>query len=352
MVEDSDFYRQFLKEVMNGFEEYEVVGVAEDAYDAREKIKQLKPDLVTIDINMPKMDGIAFLQNLIRLHPMPAFIISSESSRLEDAYEEGALGFIEKTRAGESPMVFVERLHTMLNNFIYLYDRYRKKNNQQSDDASQKKLSPDILIPSKPALKGIYPAIAIAASTGGIEAISAIVQELPEHSPPIFIVQHIPQGFSTSFIRRLATLTTLNVVEVKEPQMIEIDTIYMAGKEGHLVVSKPERLSQMGMVEVVSGPRISRHSPSADIMFRSLNNTFGKGVLGIILTGMGDDGVIGLKELFDNGAHTIAQDKESCVVFGMPQKAIEANGVKEVLSLRNIGTKVRQFALLNSNVCK
>lgn len=349
IIDDSKFYRDFLKEVIDGFEEFTVIATAEDAYDAREKIKLFKPDLVTIDINMPKMDGIVFLRNLMRLHPMPAFIVSSEAMRHKEAYEDGALGFVEKTQSGENPQEFVTRLYHMLLNFTYLYDRYRQNRSVPREvDDTQSKISPDLLLASKPARNCTHAAIGIAASTGGIEAISALVSQLPDRSPPIFIVQHIPYGFSRNFIHRLSTLTALNVVEVSGSQPILPNTIYLASGNQHLTLSPSGKLSQMGFVNSVDGPRISRHRPSADIMFRGLTNTFGKCALGVILTGMGDDGVIGLKELHEIGGVVIAQDEATSVVFGMPKKAIEMNAVSEILPLSRIALRVREFALSNS----
>ncbi len=345
VVDDSPFYRQFLEQIINSFEEFEVVATAEDAYDAREKIKEYKPDLVTIDINMPKMDGIVFLRNLMRLHPMPSFILSSDPTRGKEAYEDGALGFVEKTRTGENPNEFIQRLQSTMLNFTYLYDRYRQKDHRPSADDSQQKLSPDVLLASKPLKIGVYPAIAIAASTGGVEAISSIVSALPTQTPPIFIVQHIPHGFAHSFIQRLSTLTNLNVVEVTQSLPIEPNTIYLAGGENHLIVSPSGKPSHQGFVSVIEGPRISRHRPSADILFRSVNNTFGKNALGIIMTGMGDDGVIGIGELHANGAWTIAQDEKTSIVFGMPKKAIEANAISEILPISEIIRKIEYFSL-------
>ncbi|MGD9970613.1 MAG: chemotaxis-specific protein-glutamate methyltransferase CheB [Sulfuricurvum sp.] len=352
VIDDSDFYRRFLEQVINSFEDFEVVATAEDAYDAREKIKQFKPDLVTIDINMPKMDGIVFLKNLMRLHPMPSFIVSSEAARHKEAYEDGALGFVEKTRADENPQEFIHRLKTMLLNFTYLYDRYRQKNRPSgpaAEDGGQK-LSPDVMLLSKPALGNSMHAVAIAASTGGIEAIHTLVSALPEHTPPIFIVQHIPHGFARSFIQRLRSLTKLNVVEVTESVAIEADTLYLSGGTGHLLVSPSGKPSHPGFVTMAEGPRISRHLPSADILFRSVNNTFGKQTLGVILTGMGDDGVIGLKELYVNGAWTLAQDEASCVVFGMPRKAIEVGAISEILSLQEISRKIANFCVKHAKI--
>jgi len=343
VVDDSKFYRQYLEEIINSFEDFEVVVTAEDAYDARDKIKEYKPDLVTIDINMPKMDGIAFLKNLMRLHPMPAIIVSTEAHRHKEAYEDGALGFIEKASYTEDTNSFIKRLKNMLLSFTYLYDRYRNQGFAKNSDDSQSKLSPDILLKSKPARSSSHKAIAIAASTGGIEAISNIVSKLPNSTPPIFIVQHIPHGFSKSFIQRLNTLTELNVVEVENHQIIKNSTIYLAKGNHHLLVSPSLRPAEMGFVDILDGPRISRHCPSADIMFRSINNTFGKGALGVILTGMGDDGVIGLKELRENGAKTIGQDEQTSVVFGMPKKALEIGAIDEVYNLDTIIKKINQF---------
>lgn len=348
IVEDSKFYRKFLEDIINSFDDFTVVATAEDAYDARDKIKLYKPDLVTIDINMPKMDGITFLKNLMRLHPMPAIIISSEASRHKEAYEDGALGFVEKTKDNEDINVFTKRLQNMLQSFTYLYDRYHEKGFAKSTDDSQSKLSPDVLLKSLPSRNVSHKAIAIAASTGGIEAISKIISSLPPSSPPIFIVQHIPHGFSKNFIQRLDTLTSLNVIEVNKEEPISNNTIYLAKGNHHLLVKNTPKPAQMGFVTIVDGPRISRHCPSADIMFRSLNNTFGKGTLGVILTGMGDDGVIGLKELKENGAQTLGQDEQTSVVFGMPKKALQQGAIDDVLPLDKIINKINKFINYNS----
>ncbi len=334
VVDDSPFYREFLKNIINAIDEFEVVEVAEDAYDAREKIKKYDPDLVTIDINMPKMDGVVFLKNLMRLRPMPSFIVSSEIGRDKEIYEEGALAFIKKKTEDEDENVFYGRVRNTLLSFSYLYDRYRLARGVQPIENAQKIL-PDKILTKNPA-KGIgKEIIAIGASTGGVEALTYLFSSLPPTLPPIVIVQHIPFGFSKNFAHRLNSISKIEVVEVDEAYELQDGCAYIASGDAHMIVERCEE-SRKHIARPLDGPKICFNKPSVNILFRSVNNLYGKNSTAIILTGMGDDGSIGMKELFENGAYTIAQDEDSSVVFGMPKKAIENGSIKKVLSLEGI----------------
>lgn len=200
------------------------------------------------------------------------------------------------------------------------------------------KYSPDIILPSKPAKGNVGgKLIAIGASTGGVDALIKIFSKLPKGLPPIIITQHIPPGFSTSFSQRLNSISQVSVKELDDKEKLKDSCAYLAPGDKHLLLSRSGN-DYIGYP--FKGQRVSRHCPSVDVMFRAANNTAGKNTLAIILTGMGDDGSIGIKELFDNGATTIAQDEESCVVFGMPKQAIARGAIKEVIPLSKIPEKI------------
>ena len=203
------------------------------------------------------------------------------------------------------------------------------------------KYHPDVLLKSTPYKGDGKRVIAIGASTGGVDAIAQILKSLPKELPPIIITQHIPDGFSTSFANRLDTNSALNVFEVRGRMLLKDSCAYLAAGGLHMLL---ERVGGEYYVKPQSGVRISRHCPSVDVMFRSLNNVVGRNALAIIMTGMGDDGSIGIKELYDNGAYTIAQDEASCIVFGMPKQAIARGAICEVVSLDRIGSKIIAFA--------
>lgn len=353
VIDDSTLVREMLKAMINQIEGFEVIETAVDAYDAREKIKIYEPDLVTIDINMPKMDGVSFLKNLMRLHPMPAFIVSSDASKHQEVFDDGAMGFIKKRDAGEDNNIFFARLQDTLQKFTFIYDRYQKtkpkpqKIVESIQDDKETKLHPDVLLPQKPAFKASKRVIAIGASAGGIEALLSIFSQLPTGLPPIVITQHIPQGFSGNFARRLNNISAVNVQELTSEAILQDGCAYLAQGGKHLIVLKDEN-TRAFMARVIDGPRITRHKPSVDVMFRSVNNLFGSSALGVILTGMGDDGAIGLKELFDNGAITIAQDEKTSFVYGMPKKAVEAGAVKETLPLSEIPNRILKYSQIGN----
>ncbi len=212
VIDDSPSMRRIIKDMIDSIEEFEVISTAIDAFDAREKIKELEPDLVTIDINMPKMDGVTFLRNLMRLHPMPAVVISGESVRGNDIFDDGAVGFVPKPETGESMDVFSQRIKETLMNLTFLLKRYTLKKPKAEKKVEIKKqevsykVHPDEVIPSKPALLGGMKLIAIGSSTGGVESLLRVFKRLPDNLPPIVMTQHIPYGFSSSFAQRLLVL--------------------------------------------------------------------------------------------------------------------------------------------------
>lgn len=350
VIDDSPSMRRILKDMINSIDEFEVIVEAMDAYDAREKIKQYEPDLVTIDLNMPKMDGATFLRNLMRLHPMPAVVISGEGVRGNDIFDDGAVGFIPKPEPGESMIKFQERIKDTLLNLTFLLKRYTlkkpkalktiKKSTKQHE--IEYKIHPDKVITSHPATFPGSKIIAIGSSTGGVESLLRVFKDLPANLPPIVITQHIPYGFSSSFAQRLNASSNLTVHEATDGMILEQGHGYLAPGNMHLSIEK--RRDGKYFTRLLDTTKVSHHKPSVDVLFRSVNNSAGGGAMAVMMTGMGDDGSIAMKELHDNRAYTVAQNEESCVVFGMPAKAIDAGAVKDVIHLNEISQYIIEFS--------
>jgi two-component system chemotaxis response regulator CheB len=354
IIDDSSTMRNMLKRMINSVDGFEVIATAMDAYDARNKIKKYEPDFITLDIEMPKMDGLTFLKNLMRLHPMPTIVVSSLTSKKRDLIDAGAIDFIYKDKLDSN---FFERLKNSLMTSTHLFDKYKKKkptpketvqrrsvNSASLLDGVEKKYHPDELLRSMPNRGNAPSVIAIGSSTGGVESLITVFESLGKGLCPIIISQHIPETFSASFANRLDRASDIKVYEAKDGQKLEKSCAYLAPGNRHLTL---RREGADYYIELVDGIKISRHKPSVDIMFRSLNNVVGKSALGIIMTGMGDDGTIGLKELHDNGAFTIGQSERTCVVYGMPAKAYEAGAVEKVVDLQDIAEEIIKFSKMN-----
>ena len=354
VIDDSVSMRKILRDMINSIDDFEVVDTAADAYEAREKIKQLEPDLVTIDINMPKMNGVTFLRNLMRLHPMPAVVISGESVRGSDIFEDGAVGFIPKPALGESMQAFEIRIKDTLMNLTFLLSKYTLKKpkpvkpvEQQvkkvdlSSGVFERKVHPDEVIPKSPSLMPGGKIIGIGSSTGGVESLLTVFKNLTDNLPPIVITQHIPYGFSSSFAQRLNDNSKVTVTEVSAETLLQRGHAYLAPGNMHLVIDKRGG-NYIG--KLLDAQKVSRHKPSVDVMFRSINNCAGGGAMAVMMTGMGDDGTICMKELYDSGAYTVAQNEESCVVFGMPAQAIKAGAVKDICHLNDIAQYIIEFS--------
>jgi two-component system chemotaxis response regulator CheB len=296
---------------------------------------------------MPKMDGVTFLRNLMRLHPMPAVVISGEGVRGNDIFDDGAVGFIPKPDNGESMQSFQERIKDTLLNLTFLLKRYTLKKPQASRKTSTQslnieyKIHPDEVIPLKAANFPGMKLIAIGSSTGGVESLLRVFKRLPGDLPPILITQHIPYGFSSSFAQRLNDHSEVIVCEAKDGMILEKGHGYLAPGNMHLTI---EKIGNEYKTKLLDTKKVSQHKPSVDVLFRSVNNTVGSAAMAIMMTGMGDDGTIAMKELFDNGAYTVAQNEESCVVFGMPMKAIQAGAVKDIIHLDEIADYIIEFS--------
>ena len=344
IVDDSALVRQLLTEILSSDREIEVVGAASDPYDAREKIKKLHPDVLTLDVEMPKMDGITFLSNLMRLRPMPVVMISSLTEKGADitfqALELGAIDFFSKPKIDIAHGI--EEYANVIREKVKVASkaRVRARNTKISTDPVPKKFSVDAVIKKsfdRKHFRSTDRIIAIGASTGGTEAIKAVLMGLPADSPGIVITQHIPANFSGPFAERMNRSCDLEVCEAVDGQQILSGHVYVAPGSHHLLV---ERSGARYICKLSDGPPVNRHKPSVDVLFRSVAINAGANAYGVILTGMGNDGAVGLKEMQDNGAPTIAQDENSSVVWGMPGEAVKLGAADDIVALENIPGKL------------
>ena len=344
IVDDSALVRQLLTEIFNSDPEINVVGAAQDPYDAREKIKKLNPDVLTLDVEMPKMDGITFLTNLMRLRPMPVVMISSLTEKGADvtfeALELGAVDFVSKPKIDVSVGLkeysdeICEKVKTAANAKVSAISDRRNK----LDVAP--KLSADAVLqkrsgPSK--LKTTEKIIALGASTGGTEAIKEVLVRMPADSPGMVISQHIPEAFSKPFAERMDKNSAMTVFEATDGQQILPGHVYIAPGNRHLIV---ERSGARYICRLNDGPAVNRHKPSVDVMFRSVAQSVGANAVGVILTGMGADGAAGLKEMLENGAKTLVQDEKSSVVWGMPGEAYKMGAASDQYPLEQIAKEL------------
>jgi len=333
VIDDSALVRMLLTNILNQDPDIEVVGAAEDPYDAREKIKSLQPNVLTLDIEMPKMDGVTFLKNLMRLRPMPVVMISTLTAKGADitlqCLELGAIDYIAKPRGNiqESIGQFSEDI----------IKKVKTASLASTAHYSEKESSLSPVTSKVDAANSNVKVIAIGASTGGTEAIKHVVQQLPTNLPPIVITQHIPDVFSTSFAKRLDQCTPCTVIEVRRNTELKSGGIYLAPGDDHLLIT---RVGAKLFADIEHGKLVNRHRPSVSVMFKSVAESCGKNVVGIMLTGMGADGAIELSQLRDLGAYTIAQDEASCVVWGMPKVVVDLDGASEIVPLNNIAQKI------------
>jgi two-component system chemotaxis response regulator CheB len=309
-----------------------------DPLSGRESIKALKPDVLTLDVEMPKMDGLDFLERLMRLRPTPVVMVSSLTEAGSDvafrALELGAVDFIAK------PKLDIAR--GMEEYAITIADKIRAASRANLKPLLatpvEEKLSADAVLPSVPwRFSSTERIVAIGASTGGTEALKEVLVNLPADAPGILIAQHMPEKFTRSFAQRMDGLCEITVKEAEDNERVLPGYAYISPGNMHLML---KRNGARYAISLNQGPLVNRHRPSVDVLFRSAANVAGKNALGIILTGMGKDGAQGLLEMKQAGAHTIAQDEASCVVFGMPKEAIVLGGVSEVLPLRAVARRV------------
>lgn len=342
IVDDSALVRKMLKEMLQTDPDIEVVGTASDPYDAREKIKKLKPDVLTLDVEMPKMDGITFLANLMRLRPMPVLMVSSLTVKGADvilrALELGAVDYVTKPKIdlAYSLEQYGEEIISKIKVASVTNVRTLVKKMSEINAPVQVKINVDAVVnkaTGRQHFSTTESIVAIGASTGGTEAIKDVLMMLPATAPGTVITQHIPAAFSQQFARRLDGACAMKVCQAEDGQQILPGHVYVAPGDKHLLVVRDGARYHCKLND---GELVNRHKPAVDVLFCSLAQCAGKNAIGVLLTGMGDDGAQGLKELQESGAVTIAQDKESSVVWGMPGSAVKLGAVDSVLPLHMI----------------
>lgn len=343
VIDDSALVRKLLSEILNSDPELEVVATAGDPYQAREKIKQFNPDVLTLDVEMPKMDGVTFLRNLMRLRPMPVVMVSTLTEKgaqiTLEALALGAFDFVEKPKLDLS-----QTLATYSDEII---SKVKAAAGVQHEQLNQKamlqvdeRLTADAILAKSSKnipLKTTEKIVAIGASTGGTEAIKTVLCALPANAPGIVITQHIPASFSAPFADRVNKMSALNVSQAEDGQQILPGHAYIAPGDKHLLV---ERSGARYYCRLNDGPAVSRHKPSVDVLFRSVAQNVGANAIGIMLTGMGDDGARGMMEMKENGASNIVQDEKSSVVWGMPGAAYKLGAAELMLPLDKIAQEI------------
>jgi len=332
-VDDSALVRGLMTEIINSHDDMEVVAVAPDPLVARELIKQHNPDVLTLDVEMPRMDGLDFLEKLMRLRPMPVVMVSSLTERGGEttlrALELGAIDFVTKPKLGIR--------HGMLEYAELIADKIRA--------AARARLRPvSAAMQAAPPVRLRSPfassekLVMVGASTGGTEAIREVLRPLPPDSPAILVTQHMPAGFTRSFAQRLDALCAVTVREAAHGERVLPGHVYLApGGDTHM---KLGRSGANYVNELEASEPVNRHRPSVDVLFRSAAEAAGANAIGVILTGMGRDGAAGLLAMRQAGAHTLAQDEASCVVFGMPREAIALGAADEVVPLAAMSERI------------
>lgn len=338
-VDDSALIRDLMTKIIDAQPDMTVVATAPDPLVARDLIKKHNPDVLTLDVEMPRMDGLDFLERLMRLRPMPVLMVSSLTQRGSEitlrALELGAVDFVAKPEVGirdgmlEYAGMIAEKIRAAAQ------ARPSRQGALAKPAAPRKVLKAPMLSSEK--------IIIIGASTGGTEAIRQVIEPLPANSPAVLITQHMPGGFTRSFAERLDRLCRVTVKEAEDRERVLPGHVYIAPGDWHM------RLTRSGANYVIAlddGPPVNRHRPSVDVLFQSAAACAGRNALGVILTGMGRDGAAGLLQMREAGAHTVAQDEASCVVFGMPKEAIALGGATDVIALNDIaGHLVQQMHL-------
>jgi two-component system chemotaxis response regulator CheB len=344
VIDDSAVVRQTLAAILSADAEIEVCGTAGDPYVAAERMAEEVPDVMTLDIEMPRMDGLTFLKKLMAQHPIPVVICSSlaeegAQSALQ-ALEYGAVEIVAKPRLGVRR--FLEESSLAICQAVKAAAGARVRALRPSQ-AVEPKLTADAILSraSRAMAETTEKVVMIGASTGGTEALKALLEALPADTPGIVIVQHMPELFTRAFAARLDGLCAITVKEAESNDSVIRGRALIAPGNHHLLL---QRSGARYYVEVKDGPLVCRHRPSVDVLFRSAARYAGPNAMGVILTGMGDDGARGMLEMKQAGATTVAQDEATCIVFGMPKEAIKLNGVDRVLPLPSIAGAIVKYA--------
>ncbi len=341
IVDDSAVVRQTLSEVLASDPEIEVIGAACDPYAAAERLREAVPDVITLDVEMPRMDGITFLRKLMSQHPLPVVICSSlageGSVTALEAMEAGAVDIIAKPQMGSKQ--FLEESRIRLCDAVKAAAKARLRPIAERQAVPPKYTADAILAPptGKAMAQTTEKIVAVGASTGGTEALRVLLQALPHDAPGLVIVQHMPENFTAAFAKRLDGLCRITVKEAAQGDSVIPGRALIAPGNRHVLL---KRSGARYYVEIKDGPLVCRHRPSVDVLFRSAARYAGENAVGVIMTGMGDDGARGLLEMKQAGAYTIAQDERSSVVFGMPAEAIKRQAQDAILPLEAIAPAV------------
>ena len=342
IVDDSAVVRQALADILSADPGIEVMAVASDPFVAADKMRNELPDVITLDIEMPRMDGITFLQKIMSQHPVPVVICSSltgsGSETALKALEYGAVDIIDKPRLGTRQFLYESTVR--IRDAVKAASLARLKKIPATVLEVSRKLTADVII-SKPTSRAMIQTtdqvVVVGASTGGTEALRIFLEALPPDAPGIVIVQHMPEHYTRAFAKRLDSLCRISVKEAANNDTVLTGQALIAPGNYHILL---KRSGARYYVEIKSGPLVSRHRPSVDVLFRSAAQYAGRNSIGVIMTGMGDDGAHGMLEMKEAGAYTIAQDEESCIIFGMPNEAIKLGGVHTVAPLSRLAQEV------------
>lgn len=352
IVDDSATVRQTLAAVLESDPQIEVMGVASDPYVAAQRIRNELPDVITLDVEMPRMDGITFLRKLMAQHPIPVVMCSSlteaGSETLLQALEAGAVDIILKPKMGVAEHLQESRIRicdaVKAAAGARIRGRDRAPVSMPPSLSPQKKLTADAMLPppsGRAMARTTESIVCIGASTGGTESLRVVLEALPADAPGIVIVQHMPERFTASFAKRLDGLCEVDVKEAADGDAVLRGRVLIAPGNLHTML---ERSGANYHVSVRTGPLVSRHRPSVDVLFRSAARSAGSNAVGVIMTGMGDDGARGLQEMKQSGAFTIAQDEASSVVFGMPKEAIALGCVDRIVGLDHLTVEILRAA--------
>jgi two-component system chemotaxis response regulator CheB len=341
VIDDSAVMRAFLGRVVSSQPDMELVGVSPDPLLAIERIRRQPPDVITLDVEMPRMNGLDFLRNLMAMRPLPVIMISSLTREGAEttmkALELGAVDFFPKPASFDQLESGAQEIAEKIR--AAAGARVARHKRPPATDSALAPLEPRLRTPGPAALHRV---IGIGASTGGVEALREVLTELPANMPPILIAQHMPPGFTDTFARRLDALCRISVKQADDGELVRNGVAYIAPGGRHLMLV---RRGAGYLLRVTDDPPVNRHRPSVDTLFRSISRAAGGQAVGVMLTGMGADGAEAMLEMSRTGAYTLAQDEASCVVFGMPRQAIAMGGVREVVTLSDIAARLEALAL-------
>ena len=359
VVDDSAVVRKVITEVLEEDQSIKVIATASDPIFAMKHLEKLSPDVIILDVEMPRMDGITFLRKLMSENPIPVIICSSLTEKNADttmqALSAGAVDIMTKPKIGLKAFIQDEHMqfiHAVKSAASINASKLKRLNSGELRSAAKKveqKNTADVIIP--PVSHGIKTTtdrlVAIGTSTGGTQALEEVLTHLPRVCIGIVIVQHMPEKFTQAFASRLNSICEIEVLEARNGDRIIPGRALIAPGGKHMML---KRSGAQYVVEVIDGPLVNRHRPSVDVLFRSVAKHAGRNALGIIMTGMGDDGANGLHEMHEEGSITIAQDERSCIVFGMPKEAIKKGGVSKIVTLSDIAGEILRFGQGTDNL--